>query len=292
MENGGNFARLSREIWCPGPDLNWHDSMTRPRILSPVRLPVSPPGQILKSCVKSDFAGRICQSLNSMKSASELTRRLIFRQWQPLLFILVLGCLISLQLEEALRGLGPTDDGSRWVMQLSMGLWDLLEGILVFLVLSWGVPKVHELSAAKFEKHPFQTPYLGSFLAEYMRMLAKVLMFGLLLLIPGFVAYCLFIFVPYIALFSKPYREDKVEALSYSKRLARPYLGRIMGVFILTTALQLACEFLPHMYASLYEWPARVAFMALSLLIGIWTYSFMFVTFERAVTEDTDGTHL
>jgi site-specific DNA recombinase len=32
------------EDWCPGPDLNWHVGITQPRILSPVRLPISPPG--------------------------------------------------------------------------------------------------------------------------------------------------------------------------------------------------------------------------------------------------------
>jgi hypothetical protein len=224
-----------------------------------------------------------------MKSATELTRRLLSRQWKPLLFILVLGCLLSLQLEDNLRTLGPTDDGARWLLQLSMGLWDLAEGIFVFLILSWGVPHVRDLSPLHFEKHPFDEPYLGTFMAEYLRMLATVLLFGLLLLLPGLAAYCLLIFVPYIALFSKPYREDKVAALSYSRRLARRYIGRILAVFLATTAIQLVFEFLPNMYVQLYVWPVRIAFMAASLLIGIWTYSFMFVVFEKAVMEDKDG---
>lgn len=224
-----------------------------------------------------------------LKAASSLCTRLIARQWRALGLILVVGCLISLQLEGAIREAGTSNDSSRWLLQLSMGLWDLFEGVCVFLILSWGIPHVHQLKAANLEPHPFKEPYLSTFFAEYLRMLATVLMFGLLLIIPGMIAYCFLIFVPYIALFSKPYRQDKVAALDYSYLLAKRFIWRIVGVFALTAALQLGFEFLPHLYVSLNVWPARVTFMALSLLIGIWTYSFMFVTFERAVTEDKDG---
>ena len=31
--------------FCPGPDLNWHRDLTPRRILSPLRLPIPPPGQ-------------------------------------------------------------------------------------------------------------------------------------------------------------------------------------------------------------------------------------------------------
>ena len=224
-----------------------------------------------------------------LKAASSLTAQLIARQWRALGLLLAVGCLISLQLEEGIRGVSMGSDSSRWLLQLSMGLWDLFEGVCVFLILSWGIPHVRELKAANLEKHPFEEPYLNSFFAEYLRLLGRVLMFGLLLILPGMIAYCYFIFVPYIALFSKPYREDKVSALDYSYRLSKRFFGRIAGVFALTAALQLGFEFLPHLYAPLYAWPIRVLLMSLSLLIGIWTYSFMFVTFEQAVTEDKNG---
>ena len=37
--------KTKKTEWCPGPDLNWHEPVKVPRILSPVRLPISPPGQ-------------------------------------------------------------------------------------------------------------------------------------------------------------------------------------------------------------------------------------------------------
>lgn len=223
---------------------------------------------------------------NALSKATSLCGSLIRRQIKPLLFILLLGCVISLQLEDALRALGPTDDGSRWVMQLAMGLWDLSEGVLVFLILSWGLPHVHQFTAAGLERRPFQEAYVSSFLAEYLKMLARILLFGLLFLIPGVVMYCWLIFVPYIALFSKKYRADSVNALTYSRELTAKFFGRIFNVFLVTTVIQLALEFLPHMYTSLYVWPARFAFMATSLLIGIWTYSYIFLLFEKAVLDE------
>src|SRR5262252_1130395 len=33
-------------FWCPGPDLNRHDGVTRRGILSPLCIPVSPPGPV------------------------------------------------------------------------------------------------------------------------------------------------------------------------------------------------------------------------------------------------------
>ncbi len=85
------------------------------------------------------------------------------------------------------------------------GALDLFEGLTLFLILSWGVPKSEALDDRFFESQPFATPYPGTFLAEYLRMMSSVLMYGLLILIPGLIAYCLFIFVPYIVLFSRDY---------------------------------------------------------------------------------------
>src|SRR5690606_19508288 len=128
-------------------------------------------------------------------------------------------------------------EGLRWMLQLSMGLWDLFEGVMVFLVLSWGIPKIRIPAPAGLATHPFEDTYVGSFLAEYLRLLAQVILWGLLLIIPGFVRYCRLIFVPYIALFSKLYREDKVDALEFSLRLSKKFFIQILGIFLLSTVL-------------------------------------------------------
>jgi len=153
-------------------------------------------------------------------------------------------------------------------------------------VLSWAIPQVHPLKASSLEPYPFEQAYVGSFLAEYLRLLAQVLLWGLLLLIPGLVRYGQLMFVPYIALFSKAYRSDKVDAIEYSSRLTKKYLFTILGVFFLASVLQIGLEFMPHLVPGLYLWPVRLLLISTSLLIGIWTYSFMFVLFERAMEEE------
>lgn len=201
--------------------------------------------------------------------------------------------MISLQLEASIRDLRFDQEGVRWMLQLSMGFWDLFEGIMLFLVLSWGIPKVRHPIPAGLELQPFTEPYIGSLLAEYLRLLAQVILWGLLLLIPGFIRYCRLIFVPYIAIFSKLYREDKVDALQYSLQLTKPVFFKILGVFLATTLLMLGVEFLPHLIEALYIWPVRILLMTVGTLIGIWTYCYMFVLFEAALTAEVkDGSNV
>src|ERR1700704_3570511 len=54
----GNIGRLHNELrvmllrWCPGQGSNLHDGITRRGILSPLCLPVSPPGLRWRDCVR------------------------------------------------------------------------------------------------------------------------------------------------------------------------------------------------------------------------------------------------
>ena len=50
-------------LWCPGPESNWHDSLSR-GILSPLRLPIPPPGHKVEEQLegKEKNANRITES--------------------------------------------------------------------------------------------------------------------------------------------------------------------------------------------------------------------------------------
>ncbi len=174
----------------------------------------------------------------------------------------------------------PQQETERWVMQLTLGIWELAEGVLLMLILSWGVPKVLNYRARDLLRQPFDTPYLGSFFAEYLRVLAQVLMWGLLLFIPGFIRYCQLIFVPLIAMFSKSYREGQSDALRLSEKLVKGRLLIIVGIMIVTMGLQVAAEFAPQMITELHVFPLRVFFAAVAFLISVWTYSLIFLLFD------------
>lgn len=224
--------------------------------------------------------------LDSVQFSFQLARQ----QLVPLAGLFFVMGFFGIQMEDALQ-LAASQKIQRWDIQVIMGLMDLLEGILLFLILSWGVPKIRTLKSANMLEAPFAQPYLGSFCAEYLRMLGQVLLYGLLLLIPGFVRYCQLVFVPMIALFSRPYREGNQDALQASFQFAK---GRMMRIFIAlagTSLIGTGLEFAPQMVEELNTLPFRMAFTLGSDLISILAYSLIFLLFEQAM-EQANGTDL
>ncbi len=218
------------------------------------------------------------------QSSFSLAAQLIGAQGLKLAVLFAISATMAINIEDTIRTLTPEQENIRWGLHLTLGIWELLEGALFFLILSWGIVKVRDLGPTKgFLKDPFQRAYLPSFAAEYLRMLAQVLLWAILLLIPGFVRYAQLIFVPYIALFSEAYQRDDVDALEFSRELTRKRFSLIFAVLLGATALQLSVEFAPHLATSLYTVPIRAVFIGLSFLISIWTYSFMFRRFEDAL---------
>lgn len=201
----------------------------------------------------------------------------------PLLLLLAVNVALNIQVEDATLALGQSDETLRWMLQLSLGVWELIMGVIFFLVLSAGIPKVLPIGGKHLVKEPFASGHFGPFAAEYLRMLAQVLLYAIFLIIPAFWRYAQLMFVPYIALFSAAYRADDVDALAFSKELTGKRFKTVLGVFLGTTALQLLFEFAPHFNSALHTVPMRATFMSISFLISIWTYSFMFGLFEEAL---------
>jgi hypothetical protein len=220
-----------------------------------------------------------------LKSAFTLAHQLLREQITPLLVLLAIGAALSIQFEDYLNQLSKTEESQRWMVQLAMGLWDLTVGILMILILSWGIPKIRALTEAHFQQHPFNESYLGSFLAEYFRVLANVILFGLLLFLPGFYKYCRLIFVPYITLFARPYREGKIDALELSTALTRGRFLRLAVLLIATILLQMGLEFAPQMIEALHTIPLRILSEALNFYVSIWLFAFLYLEFEEAMEE-------
>jgi len=218
--------------------------------------------------------------------AFRLAKKFVSQRAFPVLGLFILGQIIGVNLEDASASLPPTQENLNLALKLTLGLWDLAEGILLILILSWAVPQVHPLKSPKFLKEPFNRAYLGTFAAEYLRVLGRVLLWGILLLIPGFIRYTQLIFVAPIVFFSADYEADKVDALELSGKLARSNLKFLLGVLFLTTVTQMALELTPQMYAELHVLPIRLAFNLLSFLISIWSYSLILLMFEREMEKN------
>lgn len=215
----------------------------------------------------------------------ELTQRLLLKKAFALLIFCAVTISFTLFLEDQMQTMTPGTENLRWVLQISMGLWDFATGILLLFILSWAMPSVFPWTSKVLQPAPFQQAYLESFWAEYLRTLAQILLWGLFLIIPGFVRYSRLVFVPFIALFSKEYRSGQVDALELSHELTRGRFGRLLAVLVLTTVLEIFLQLSPNFSSALHTYPIRIAFYLASILISIWTYSFLFLVFEGALKQ-------
>jgi hypothetical protein len=240
-------------------------------------------------CGRSVNHCRVISKRKWFRESFPLAWQLLISQLWLLLALLTVSCFLNITAEDAMQLSTPGQDTQRWAMQLTLGIWDLIEGILLLVLLSWAIPNIRPSRPKELLTEPFAAPYLSSFLAEYLRVLAQVLMWGLLLLIPGFFRYCQLIFVPFVTLFSKSYREGELDALKMSERIASGRLWLIVFGLGIPMALQMGVEFLPQMVPELHILELRILFAALSFLISIWTYSLMYLLFESVVSELTSG---
>jgi len=203
----------------------------------------------------------------------------------PLLGLFAVSNTISMSLEHLVSELGKGDDQLRLILQLSIGITDLTESFVLMLLLSWSIGEFLPLKTPPFEKDPFSKPYLSSFFAESLRQIGWVLLYGLLLIIPGFIVYCRLIFVPVIALFSEKYRKGEIDALQLSRKLAKGRTWLIAVVLLGTGFIQTAIEFIPNVFLQFHSIPIRILFQAASFSIAIWSYTFLFLLFKKALEE-------
>lgn len=212
-----------------------------------------------------------------------LSRKLFRTQLAPLTVLFALSCLLTITAEDIIFSLGPIVTGSRIALEVAAGIWDMIEGLFLLLILSWAIPTIRPTTAAGTLKEPFNTPYLESFFAEYLRTIAQVLLYTLLLIIPGFVRYARLIFVPFVVLFSQKYRDGDEDALETSVELTNQCIWYIAALLIASVAFEVLFKFTPNVFPGFYNYPVRVLFSFLSYLISVWSYAFLFLLFENAM---------
>ena len=90
-------------------------------------------------------------------------------------------------------------------------------------------------------------------------------------------------FVPFIALFSKSYREGKEDALVLSKQLTRPYIFPIIFTIAFTMLIQAGLEYAPEVFAELANYFMRSLCLILSDLVNVLSFSLIYLLFEQAL---------
>jgi hypothetical protein len=223
--------------------------------------------------------------MKRFSEAKALTRALIAERPFALFLLFAITTLLTYQVNEAMLELGPREENTRLVMQISLGLMDLVEGIVLFLILSHALPDVRHLKLPLFEPKPFKEPYLNSFMAEYLRLLGQTLLWALLLILPGLYRYCRLAFVPYIALFAKKYRNGEVDAAQLSLQLTAPRQPEMLLIILASGLSSGLIEYLPQMDPALQIFGLRIACSTAAFLIMVFSYSYLFVVFEESLQE-------
>ncbi|MGE4130501.1 MAG: hypothetical protein AB7F86_02630 [Bdellovibrionales bacterium] len=216
-----------------------------------------------------------------LRSSLGLTRALIRQCWWILMVIFSLGFAMQLSLEDTATSTLPTDETARIMANLTLAVGDLLFGILIFFALSFAYWRLRPQKSPRFLQKPFDRPYLGSFFAEYLRVLGQILLWALLVLIPGFIRYVHLIFVPLIVLFSSDYEDGKIDALKQSQLMVKNWFWFLLIFLALTGAAQLGLELLPLAAEALHEIPARISLGLVGVLISVWSYSVIVLIFEQ-----------
>lgn len=215
------------------------------------------------------------------RASFKLARALIGQARWRLLALFGVASFLVINLGDFAAGLSPTQENLRLSVHLFLALWDLIEGFLLLLILSWTIPLVRPLAPPRFLTEPFDRPYLVTYLAEYLRVLGRILLWGLLLIIPGCIKSIQYSLVPFVVFFSADYEKGEVDALELSRKLVKPVFWPIAAIIFGFGFIQLSIELLVHFRPEFHTLPVRLPLDALSFLISVWSYSLMLELFVR-----------
>lgn len=221
-----------------------------------------------------------------------LSFELLRRRAVPLLVLMFLNVAFIFPIEDMAFSVGRSNEEMFMILHLTLATWGVLESVLIFLLFCYTIPEVRVLQAPMFLAEPFKEKYFASLAAESLRAMGFVLLWCLALILPGIYKYCRYIFVPFISIFSKEYRDNKADALKLSEELsAQPALVPIIVFFIATNVLSAGLEVAPHMKGAggvlelLSTISLRIVFLILSTVLSTWSFSFLYVMFEARMRE-------
>lgn len=200
----------------------------------------------------------------------------LFRLWLVCAFFSMMG-------EDYLASLTDGRDAWRLTVQVILIMISLVEEVGLILIFTFGLTRARQLGRSDLEPNPFTKGYFASFLAEYLRVLAQTLLWSLFLLIPGLVRYTRLIFVRFIAIIYRPYRNNQVDALKLSIELTRPIFWRLFIFIAIMSTIQVALEFAPHLNPVFHLLPLRLLFHMLSYAVSAIAYAYLYEQFIEAL---------
>ena len=115
---------------------------------------------------------------------------------------------------------------------------------------------------------------------EGLRMTAYVILWSLLLILPGIYKQIRYLFVPFVVLLDPQYQQGKVDALERSSLLTVGVFWWLVLLFAMSFGLELGFEMLGQLHPALTHPTARVLTGGLSMLASIYFYIWFFFIYE------------
>jgi len=121
---------------------------------------------------------------------------------------------------------------------------------------------------------------------ESLRAMGRIILWSALFLLPGLYFYLRYLFVPFVVIFNREYKNDRRDALLHSHQLTQ---GSVIFLFILVFGI-LGPQFLASSLPELLPYQLKPASTALSilftLLISMYSMSLQFELYRSLETDD------
>ena len=175
----------------------------------------------------------------------------------------------------------PASDSWRILSSMISALWDLTSNMILFILSTLIPVKTSLMKGQKDARWDWDT--LVSLAAESLRGLGRVLLWSLVLLVPGIIQYVRLSFVPYLVAYSKEYNAGSVDALETSKVLTKPILWPLLGITLIMGLIMIGLELIPQVYLEFHPAPIRLAFELAAFMVGVYGYSLGRILFHKSL---------
>lgn len=138
---------------------------------------------------------------------------------------------------------------------------------------------------------PLLLSKLKNLIAESIRVLMKILLFSLLLIIPGIYKAIRLSLVPYIVLFNSAYQKGEVDALKHSHQLTRKIFPVVLTVWLVSVVISIFSDLVLHSGYAASSQLTQFSFLSLTVLLtfvfSLYSYGVFFALYQKG--EQVDG---
>lgn len=163
--------------------------------------------------------------------------------------------------------------------QLGLLATDLLESFMTVFIISHFIYCTFRRQVS-FGEFFFKT--VSPLVSETLRAYAQILLFSLLLIVPGVYKYFRLILVPYVVLFDPKYDYQQEDSLAISYAITQPFWLRLALLLIVIGAVQFGLELAPN-WLALDSTTVKMIFSLIDFVISAYSFLLVYLIFERGL---------